>query len=94
LKERIKLVYASDTRLGITGKVTETMNVSSHPTLDLSDVFAYVDAHRQAFLERLIDYVRRPSISAYGEGIDAVADYIAGVMRQVGLVVRIMPTNG
>lgn len=67
---------------------------SSHSTPDLSGVFAYVDVHRQAFLERLIDYVRRPSISAYGEGIDVVANYIAGIMRQIGLEARVMPTAG
>src|SRR5260370_1359306 len=33
---------------------------SSHTTPNLTDIFAYVDAHRQEFLDRLIDYVRRP----------------------------------
>ena len=63
-------------------------------TPNLNDIFAYVDEHAQAFLTRLIDYVRRPSISAYGEGIGEVAEYIAGVMREMGLSVRIMPTSG
>ncbi|HVB72189.1 MAG TPA: M20/M25/M40 family metallo-hydrolase [Ktedonobacteraceae bacterium] len=63
-------------------------------TPDLNAIFAYIDDHSQAFLARLIDYVRRPSISAYGEGIAEVADYIAGVMRQMGLVVSVMPTSG
>jgi acetylornithine deacetylase/succinyl-diaminopimelate desuccinylase-like protein len=61
---------------------------------NLNDIFAYIDEHSQTFLSRLIDYLRRPSISAYGEGIGEVAEYIAGVMRQMGLAVRIMPTNG
>ena len=68
------------------------MNTSLTP--DLNDIFAYVDGHAQAFLARLIDYLRRPSISAYGEGIGEVADYIAGVMRQMGLSVRVMSTSG
>ncbi|HZU70260.1 MAG TPA: M20/M25/M40 family metallo-hydrolase [Ktedonobacteraceae bacterium] len=68
------------------------MNAQSRP--DLSDIFAYIDAHSEAFLARLIDYLRRPSISAYGEGIAEVAEYIAGVMRQMGLAVRILPTKG
>ncbi|HLH63608.1 MAG TPA: M20/M25/M40 family metallo-hydrolase [Ktedonobacteraceae bacterium] len=68
------------------------MNALSRP--DLSDIFAYIDAHSEAFLARLIDYLRRPSISAYGEGIAEVAEYIAGVMRQMGLAVRILPTTG
>jgi len=63
-------------------------------TPNLNDIFAYVDDHSQTFLARLIDYLRRPSISAYGEGIGEVAEYIAGVMRQMGLVVRVMPTSG
>ena len=67
---------------------------SRHTAPDLSHISAHIDSHRQQFLDRLIDYVRRPSISAYGEGIDVVADYIAGVMRQIGLDVRIMPTDG
>lgn len=61
---------------------------------NLSDVFSYIDEHSQDFLSRLMEYLRRPSISAYGEGIGEVAQYIAEVMRQLGLTVRIMPTRG
>ncbi len=62
--------------------------------LDLTDVFAYVDGRRQEFLDRLIDYLRRPSISAHGLGIGEVAEYIAGVMARLGLAVRVVPTAG
>jgi len=62
--------------------------------IDLSDVFAHIDTQEQAMLARLIDYLRRPSISAYGEGIGEVATYIAGVMRDIGLHVQILPTAG
>jgi acetylornithine deacetylase/succinyl-diaminopimelate desuccinylase-like protein len=68
--------------------------MSSPVAPDLSDVFAYVDAHRQDFLDRLIDYVRRPSISAHGLGIAEVAAYIADVMEHIGLAARIIPTAG
>ncbi|MBO0794225.1 MAG: M20/M25/M40 family metallo-hydrolase [Ktedonobacteraceae bacterium] len=61
---------------------------------DLNPVFSYIDTHSQQFLARLIEYLRRPSISAYGEGIDAVAEYIAEEMRHMGLSVRVMPTGG
>src|SRR5215831_7872947 len=61
---------------------------------DLSDVFAYVDDHRQDFLDRLFDYVRRPSISAHGLGNAEVADYIAGVLTRIGLAARVIPTAG
>ena len=68
------------------------MNASLMP--NLSDIFAYIDDHSQTFLSRLIDYLRRPSISAYGEGIGEVAEYIANAMRQMGLTIQIMPTSG
>src|SRR5438067_1366613 len=68
--------------------------MNSQLTPGLNDIFAYIDEHAEMFLQRLIEYLRRPSISAYGEGIGEVADYIAGVMRQMGLAVRVMPTAG
>ncbi|MFZ5917735.1 MAG: M20/M25/M40 family metallo-hydrolase [Chloroflexota bacterium] len=67
---------------------------SSGNTLDLADVFAYVDGRRQAFLDRLVDYLRRPSISAHGLGITEVAEYIGGVLEGLGMAVQILPTAG
>jgi len=53
---------------------------------DLSAVFHHVDEHRQDFLDRLFDYVSRPSISAHGLGIAEVAAYIeAGTRRPARL---------
>jgi len=63
-------------------------------TPNLNDIFAYIDDHSQEYLTRLIEYLRRPSISAYGEGIGEVADYIAEVMSRMGLTVHILPTEG
>lgn len=70
------------------------MASSAKSVPNLSDVFSYIDQNAQNSLARLIDYVRQPSISAYGEGIGEVAEYIANVMRQMGLATRIMPTAG
>ncbi|MGH9244983.1 MAG: M20/M25/M40 family metallo-hydrolase [Acidimicrobiales bacterium] len=61
---------------------------------DLDDVFAHIDAHRAPFLDRLFDYLRRPSISARGEGIPDVADYIGAVLRQIGLETQVIATAG
>lgn len=69
-------------------------HLASHTSPDLADVFAYVDDHRQAFIERLIDYLRRPSISAHGIGMGEVSEYIAGVIKRMGLDVQIVPTAG
>ena len=63
-------------------------------TPDLTDVFAYIDAHRQEYLDRLFAYLRQPSISAHGLGIAETAEHIAGVMAPLGLTPRIMPTAG
>lgn len=68
--------------------------MNTQPMPDLSDVFSWIDQHADLSLERLIDYLRRPSISAYGEGIGEVAEYIANVMRQIGLDTHILPTSG
>jgi acetylornithine deacetylase/succinyl-diaminopimelate desuccinylase-like protein len=68
--------------------------MATPPVIDLSDVFASIKQHEQDFMARLVDYLRRPSISAYGEGIGEVAEYLADVMRRMGLSVKIMPTSG
>jgi acetylornithine deacetylase/succinyl-diaminopimelate desuccinylase-like protein len=69
-----------------------TFDDQRHP--ELSNVFAYIDAHREEFLTRLIDYLRRPSISAHGIGIGEVAAYIGAVMQRLGLETHILPTAG
>ena len=67
---------------------------------DLSDLFDHIDQQREPALQRLFDYLRRPSISAHGQGIAEVADYIAGIMRDIGLTTRVdrqhsqMPCRG
>ncbi len=67
---------------------------SAYPDRDLADVFAYIDAHRQEFIDRLVDYVRHPSISAQGVGIAETAAYIAGVIERLGMTSQIIPTAG
>ncbi len=63
-------------------------------TPDLSAVFAYIDAHRQDYLDRLFAYLRQPSISAHGLGIAETAEHIAGIMRPLGLDPQIIQTSG
>lgn len=65
-----------------------------HTPIDLSDIFTTIDQQRDSLLARLIEYVRKPSISAYGEGIAEVAEYIAGVMNSMGMSAQIFPTAG
>jgi acetylornithine deacetylase/succinyl-diaminopimelate desuccinylase-like protein len=60
----------------------------------LTDVFAYIEANRQPFIDRLIDYVRRPSISAHGQGIAEVADFLVELLGGLGLETELIPTAG
>jgi acetylornithine deacetylase/succinyl-diaminopimelate desuccinylase-like protein len=63
-------------------------------TPDLTDIFAYIDAHRQQHLDRLFAYLRQPSISAHGLGIAETAEMVARDLRAIGLGPRIIPTAG
>ena len=42
----------------------------------MKPIFDYIETHQQEFIDRLIDYLRHPSISAHGIGMDEVADYL------------------
>ena len=64
----------------------------AQPSLD--DVFAYIDARRDEYVARLIDYVRRPSISAHGLGMAEVAAFLHERLRALGMDARLVPTAG
>ncbi len=64
------------------------------PQPDLTDVFAHIDRQRDAFISRLIDYVRHPSISAYGQGIEEVAALLVDHLTALGFATRLVPTAG
>lgn len=44
----------------------------------------YVDAHEQDFIDRLIMYLKQPSISATGEGVQQVADMLISWLTDLG----------
>jgi acetylornithine deacetylase/succinyl-diaminopimelate desuccinylase-like protein len=66
--------------------------MAAHP--QLAEIFAHIDAQRESFLERLIDYVRHPSISAHNIGIKDVADLLVRMLGELGLETRLVPTGG
>lgn len=61
---------------------------------DLAPVLARIDGNRSAFVDRLIDYVRHPSISAENFGIVEVAELLVRMLRGIGLEAQLMPTSG
>ena len=62
----------------------------AHNPLDLADLFAYVEANRALFIDRLIDYVRRPSISAQGIGMGEVAAFLVDLLSGLGLELSVV----
>jgi len=74
--------------------MSRASRLPNHVSPDLADVFAHIDARRQTFIDRLIDYVRHPSISAHGLGIAEVADLLVTMLNGLGLDARAAPTAG
>jgi len=60
----------------------------------MKPIFDYIENNRQLFIDRLINYLRQPSISAHGIGMDEVADYLVSWLARLGLDPQLMPTPG
>ena len=60
----------------------------------LERVFAHVAANETRFLDRLLDYVRHPSISAQNIGMAEVAGLVLGMLNDLGMAAEAVPTNG
>lgn len=61
---------------------------------ELASVYAHVDSERGHFVDRLLEYLRHPSISAHDIGIRDVAERLAGILKAIGLDTSIEPTHG
>jgi len=57
-------------------------------------VFAHIDQQRDPFINRLLAYVRQPSISAHGVGIGEVAAFLLQRLQALGMEAQLMPTAG
>jgi acetylornithine deacetylase/succinyl-diaminopimelate desuccinylase-like protein len=60
----------------------------------LNSIFAAIDARRDDYLARLIEYLRRPSISAHGVGMAEVAEVLQAWLARLGMAPRLLPTPG
>jgi len=58
----------------------------------MKPIFDYIENNRDLFIDRLIDYLRRPSISAHGIGMGEVADYLVAWLTKLGFDAKLMPT--
>ncbi|MGE7473585.1 M20/M25/M40 family metallo-hydrolase [Bosea sp. NPDC003192] len=60
----------------------------------LAAVFAHIEANRSAFLDRLLAYLRHPSISAENIGITEVGALLVEMLTEIGLETNLVPTDG
>jgi acetylornithine deacetylase/succinyl-diaminopimelate desuccinylase-like protein len=60
----------------------------------LAAVFEHIEKHRASSLDRLIDYLRHPSISAENVGISEVAGLLVEMLAGIGLDASLVPTEG
>jgi acetylornithine deacetylase/succinyl-diaminopimelate desuccinylase-like protein len=61
---------------------------------ELTPILDHIEAQRERFIQRLMDYVSMPSISAHGVGIGEVADFLVGHLRSLGMTAQLVPTAG
>lgn len=61
---------------------------------ELHTVFDFVESNRAAFIDRLLQYLSQPSISAYGEGMQETADFLLAWLQSLGMDASQMPTQG
>lgn len=61
---------------------------------DLAKVFAHIEANHAVFIERVMEYVRHPSISAQNVGIGEVAGMLVSILRALGFAAEAVPTAG
>lgn len=71
-----------------------TPNTTQVPGAELSGVFEHIDANKDKFISRLLDYLRHPSISAHNIGISEVAELLVSMLSRLGLEARAIPTSG
>ena len=57
-------------------------------------LFAHIDANADNFVERVMDYVRHPSISAHDIGIREVAEILVGHLDGLGFDAGLLETAG
>ena len=60
----------------------------------MQEIFDYIDQNAESSIQRLLDYVSMPSISAHGIGIAEVADFLDDTLTALGMDVQQIETAG
>src|SRR5215203_5285671 len=69
-------------------------NSSRNGIQALPEVLSYIEQEQQGFIERLMEYVSRPSISAHGVGIGETANWLLAYLQQLGMEAKLLPSKG
>lgn len=59
--------------------------------MSLKNIYRYIDANSQSFIDDLVRLVRQPSVSATKEGIQRCAEMVKEMMENVGISVKVIP---
>lgn len=60
----------------------------------LQQVYQHISGKQDVFVQRLKDYIRKPSISAHGLGIAETAAWLAALLGTLGFEAQTLPTAG
>lgn len=61
--------------------------------MSIESILAHIDANRDSYVARVMDYVRHPSISAQDIGIAEVGALLLDMLRKLGLEAESIPTK-
>ena len=60
----------------------------------MDQIYSYIDEHSDRFIDELATFVKQPSISSQGIGIEDCAKLLTGMMEEVGITYEMMPMGG
>jgi acetylornithine deacetylase/succinyl-diaminopimelate desuccinylase-like protein len=60
----------------------------------MDDVYRYIDANRERFVEELKAFLRIPSIATNATAVSTCAEKLKGALAEVGFDARIIPSSG
>ena len=60
----------------------------------MEQIYSYIDQHSRRFIDELADFVRQPSISSQGVGIEECARLLSRMMADVGIHAESLPMGG
>jgi len=63
-------------------------------TAHLETVLDRITENRQDYIDRLLSYLRQPSISAHGLGIPETAEFLVTSLNRIGMDARLLQTSG